>query len=187
VLEVPTTRVDRSMGDVHPVGNPHYTVDPGVAPIITANILEGLSRLAPASRPAFDQNRRELLGRLDRAMAGWSAALEPFRGAKIVQYHPDFVYFFTRFGLVKGGSVEDRPGIPPTPEHLVRLIAEMKQGGVKLVVVEPWNDFKLADRVAQEAGAKVRVLAPGVGAVKEADTYFSMVDYNVRTIADALR
>jgi ABC-type Zn uptake system ZnuABC Zn-binding protein ZnuA len=187
VLEVPTTRVDRSMGDVHPVGNPHYTIDPGLAPIMTANILEGLARLAPASRPAFEQNRREFLARLDQAMAGWSAALEPFRGAKIVQYHPDFVYFFTRFGLVKGGSVEDRPGIPPTPEHLVRLIAEMKQGGVKLVVVEPWNDFKLAERVAQEAGAKVRVLAPGVGAVKEADTYFSMIDYNVRTVADALR
>jgi zinc/manganese transport system substrate-binding protein len=187
VLEVPTTRVDRSMGDVHPVGNPHYTIDPGLAPIITANILEGLARLVPASRPAFEQNRREFLGRLDQAMAGWSAALEPFRGAKIAQYHPDFVYFFTRFGLVKGGSVEDRPGIPPTPEHLVRLIAEMKQGGVKLVVVEPWNDFKLAERVAQEAGAKVRVLAPGVGAVKEADTYFGMIDYNVRTIADALR
>jgi ABC-type Zn uptake system ZnuABC Zn-binding protein ZnuA len=187
VLEVPTTRVDRSMGDVHPVGNPHYTIDPGLAPIITANILEGLSRLAPASRPTFEQNRREFLARLDQAMAGWSAALEPFRGATIVQYHPDFVYFFTRFGLVKGGSVEDRPGIPPTPEHLVRLIAEMKQGGVKLVVVEPWNDFKLAERVAQEAGAKVRVLAPGVGAVKEADTYFSMIDYNVRVVVDALR
>jgi zinc/manganese transport system substrate-binding protein len=187
VLEVPTTRVDRSMGDVHPVGNPHYTIDPGLASIITANILEGLARLAPASRPAFEQNRREFVARLDQAMAGWSAALEPFRGSKIVQYHPDFVYFFTRFGLVKGGSVEDRPGIPPTPEHLVRLIAELEQGGVKLVVVEPWNDFKLAERVAQEAGAKVRVPAPGVGAVKEADTYVSMIDYNVRTVADALR
>jgi len=187
VLEVPTARVDRSMGDVHPVGNPHYTMDPGLAGPITANILEGLARVAPESRSAFDQNRREFLARLDQAMAGWTQTMEPFRGARIVQYHPLFVYFFTRFGLVKGGSVEDRPGIPPTPEHLVRLIAEMKQGGVKLVVVEPWNDIKLAERVAQEAGAKVRVLAPSVGAVKEADTYFAMVDYNVRTIAEALR
>src|SRR5215831_17615287 len=78
VLEVPTTRVDRSMGDVHPVGNPHYTIDPGLAPIITANILEGLARLKPASRPAFEQNRREFLARLDQAVAGWSATLEPF-------------------------------------------------------------------------------------------------------------
>ncbi len=187
VLEVPTTRVDRSMGDVHPVGNPHYTIDPGLAPVITGNILEGLARVAPQSRPAFEQNRGEFLARLEQAMAGWSQTLEPFRGAKIAQYHPDFVYFFARFGFVKGGLVEDRPGIPPTPEHLVRLIAEMKQGGVKLLVVEPWNDIKLAERVAQEAGGKVRVLAPAVGAVKEADSYFGMLDYNVRTVADALR
>jgi ABC-type Zn uptake system ZnuABC Zn-binding protein ZnuA len=187
VLEVPTTRVDRSMGDVHPVGNPHYTGDPGLAPIITGNILEGLARLAPESRAAFEQNRREFLGRLEQSLAGWTRTLAPFHGAKIVQYHPDFIYFFTRFGLVKAGAVEDRPGIPPTPEHLVRLIAEMKQEGVKLVVVEPWNDIKLAERVAQEGGAKVRVLAPGVGALKEADTYVGMIDYNVRTVADALR
>jgi ABC-type Zn uptake system ZnuABC Zn-binding protein ZnuA len=187
VLEVPTTRVDRSMGDVHPVGNPHYTIDPGLAPTVTANILQGLARLAPESRPIFEQNRREWLARLEQAMAGWMATLEPFRGAKITQYHPDFVYFFTRFGLVTAGSVEDRPGIPPTPDHLVRLIADMKQRGVKLVIVEPWNDIKLAERIAQEASVKVRVLAPAVGSLKEADTYFSMIDYNVRSVADALR
>jgi zinc/manganese transport system substrate-binding protein len=187
VLEVPTTRVDRSMGDVHPVGNPHYTIDPGMASTITANILEGLARLAPQSRLFFERNRRDFLSRLDEAMAAWTRTLEPFRGTKIVQYHPDFVYFFTRFGLVTGGAVEDRPGIPPTPEHLVRLIAAMKQERLKLVVVEPWNDVKLAERVAQEANAKVRILAPAVGAVKEADTYFRMVDYNVKTLADALK
>ncbi len=187
VLEVPTTRVDRSMGDVHPVGNPHYTIDPGMAPVITANILEGLARLAPQSRPVFERNRQDFLARLEPAMAGWTKTLEPFRGAKVVQYHPDFVYFFTRFGLVKGGEVEDRPGIPPTPAHLVRLIEEMKQQKVGLVVVEPWNDLKLAQRIAEEAGAKARVLAPSVGALKEADTYFNMIDYNVRTIAEAMR
>jgi zinc/manganese transport system substrate-binding protein len=187
VLEVPSTRVDRSMGDVHPLGNPHYTIDPGLAPIITGNIFEGLARLAPESRPVFERNRQEFLGKIEAAMVGWTRALEPFRGAKIVQYHPDFAYFFARFGLVKAGSVEDRPGIPPTPEHLVRLIVDMKQAHVKLLVVEPWNDVKLAERVAQDAGAQVRVLAPGVGALKQADTYVTMVDYNVRSVADALR
>jgi zinc/manganese transport system substrate-binding protein len=187
VLEVPTTRVDRSMGDVHPIGNPHYTVDPGMAPIITANILDGLARLAPQSRSTFERNRQEFLARVEQAMVGWTKALEPFRGAKIVQYHPDFVYFFTRFGLVKAGAVEDRPGIPPTPDHLVRLIANMKQQQIKLVVVEPWNDIKLAERIAQEAGAKVRVLAPNVASLKEADTYINMVDYNVRAIVEAVR
>jgi len=187
VLEAPSTRVDRSMGDVHPLGNPHYTIDPGLAPVITGNILEGLARLAPESRPAFERNRQEFLAKLEAAMAGWTRTLEPFRGAKIVQYHPIFVYFFARFGLVKAGTVEDRPGIPPTPEHLVRLIADMKQERVKLLVVEPWNDVKLAERVAQDGGAQVRVLAPSVGALKQAVTYVGMIDYNVRTLAAALR
>jgi zinc/manganese transport system substrate-binding protein len=187
ILEVPTTRVDRSMGDVHPGGNPHYTPDPGLAPQITANILAGLARLQPGSRAAFEKNRAEFLARLDQAMPGWVAALAPFKGAKVVQYHPDFVYLFARFGLVKGGAIEDRPGIPATPAHLARLIQDMKQEQIKLVVVEPWNDFKLAERVAQDAGAKVRVLAPSVGALKEARTYLDTVDYNVRTLAEGLR
>lgn len=187
ILEVPTTRVDRSMGDVHPGGNPHYTPDPGLAPQITANILAGLARLQPGSRAAFEKNRAEFLARLDQAMPGWVAALAPFKGAKVVQYHPDFVYLFARFGLVKGGAIEDRPGIPATPAHLARLIQEMKQEQIKLVVVEPWNDYKLAERVAQDAGAKVRVLAPSVGALKEARTYLDTVDYNVRTLAEGLR
>jgi zinc/manganese transport system substrate-binding protein len=187
VLEVPTTRVDRSMGDVHPIGNPHYTPDPGMAPRVTANILAGLARLMPGARPAFEKNRADFLARLDQAMSRWTATLAPFKGAKVVQYHPDFVYLLARFGLVKAGAIEDRPGIPATPGHLARLIQDMRQERVKLVVVEPWNDVKLAERVAQEAGAQVRVLAPSVGALKEASTYLDTVDYNVRTLADGLR
>lgn len=187
VLEVPTAKVDRSMGDIHPVGNPHYTADPGMAAQITANILNGLVRLQPQSRPTFEKNRAAFLATLEQAMSRWTATLAPFRGAKIVQFHPVFVYLFTRFGLVKGGAIEDRPGIPATPGHLARLIQEMKQEQIKLVVVEPWNDVKLAERVAQEAGAKVRVLAASVGAVKEATSYLDTVDYNVRALADGLR
>jgi zinc/manganese transport system substrate-binding protein len=84
VLEVPKTRVDRSMGDVHPAGNPHYTVDPGMAPEITANLLEGLARVAPQNRAAFERNRGEFLGRLNQAMVRWSADLAPFKGAKVI-------------------------------------------------------------------------------------------------------
>jgi zinc/manganese transport system substrate-binding protein len=187
VLDVPTTRVDRSMGDVHPAGNPHYTPDPGMAPRVTANILAGLVRLMPQARPMFETNRGAFLARLEQAMPRWQATLAPFKGAGVVQYHADFVYLLARFGLVKAGAIEDRPGIPATPGHLARLIQEMKQAQIKLVVVEPWNDVKLAERVAREAGARVRVLAPSVGALREATTYLDTVDYNVRTLADGLR
>ena len=112
VLEVPTTRVDRSMGDVHPLGNPHYTLDPGLAPVITEYILEGLARLAPEHRAAFARNREAFLGRLQQALAGWTRALEPYRGAKVASYHAKFAYLLSRFGLAPAGVIEDRPGIP---------------------------------------------------------------------------
>jgi len=187
VLEVPTIRVDRSMGDVHPLGNPHYSLDPGLAPIITQNILDGLSRLSPEHRATFERNRQQFLARLEEAMAGWTRTLEPFRSAKVVVYHPLWIYFLTRFGLVQAGALEDRPGIPPSPAHLARLIAQMKDERVKVILVEPWNDLKLAARVADEAGAKALLLPPMVGGIKGADDYFSTIDYNVKMLAQALR
>jgi zinc/manganese transport system substrate-binding protein len=186
VLEVPATRVDRSMGDVHPYGNPHYTLDPGLAPIVTQNILEGLSRLAPEHRPTFEKNRQAFLARLEQAMAGWNRALESYRGAKVASYHNKFVYLLTRFGLTQVGMLEDRAGIPPSPGHLTQLIRLMKDEKVKVVLVEPWNDQKLAARVAQEAGATVVPMTPGVGAVKDTGSYIEAIDYNVRTLAQAL-
>ena len=187
VLEVPQAKVDRSMGDVHPVGNPHYSIDPGMAAGVTANIVEGLARVAPQSRPAFERNRQAFLARVDQALARWTTEMAPFEGAKVVVDHNMWIYFLTRFGLVEAGSVEERPGIPPTPSHLTRLIALMKEQKVKVVVSVPWTDQKLAERVAQEAGAKVVPLAPAVGSVKGADGYIETIDYNVRSIAQALR
>ena len=187
VLEVPITRVDRSMGDVHPLGNPHYTLDPGCAAVVTANIQEGLARALPEHRSTFDRNRREFLSRLDEAMGRWSRTLEPFKGAPVVVYHAQWAYLLARFGLVQAGTVEERPGIPPAPAHLTRLIQQMKKDRVKVVVVEPWNDFRLAERVAREAGARAVTLAPGVGGVKGAHSYIGAIDHNVKTLAEALR
>ncbi len=187
VLEVPTSRVDRSMGDVHPRGNPHFSLDPGLAPVITQNIVDGLARIAPENRVAFEQNRTAFLAQLDQRMAEWTKLMAPVKGAKVVVYHPDMIYFLTRFGLIQVGMIEDRPGIPPSPQHLVNLIRAMKDDKVKVVLVEPWNDVKLANRVAEEAGAKAFVVASSVGAVKGADDYLGAIDYNIRTLAKALQ
>jgi zinc/manganese transport system substrate-binding protein len=187
VLDVPSTRVDRSMGDVHPLGNPHFSLDPGLAGVITQNILEGLARIAPEHRAAFEKNRQTFLARLDQEMARWTKIMEPLRGSKVVVYHPTFIYFITRFGLVQVGTVEDRPGIPPSPQHLVNLIRQMKEERVKVVLVEPWNDQKLAARVAEEAGARAFVFASAVGAVKGTENYIAAIEYNIETLAAALR
>ncbi len=187
VLEVPTTRVDRSMGDVHPFGNPHYTADPGMVPAVTANIVAGLTRIAPQSRSVFERNRREFLARLDQAMARWTATLAPFKGAKVIVDHNMWPYFLTRFGLVQAGSIEERPGIPPTPGHLIKLIAMMKEDSIRVILRVPWGDQKLAERVAQEAGARVVLVASAVGAVKGADTYLDAIDYNVKALVQGLQ
>src|SRR5437763_14512400 len=121
LLEVPSTRVDRSMGDVHPLGNPHFSLDPGLAPIITQNIVDGLSRLSPDDRPAFERNRRAFLERLGQEMGRWTKLMEPVRGAKVVAYHPDVIYFLTRFGLFLIVSLEDRPGFPQSPPPIIQI------------------------------------------------------------------
>src|SRR5437773_1302300 len=187
VLDVPATRVDRSMGDVHPHGNPHYSLDPGLAPIITENIVDGLARLAPERRPVREKHRQAFLARLDEAMARWSRALEPLKGAKVVVYHPQWIYVLNRFGLIQAATLEDRPGIPASPAHLTRVIRQMKEERIRVIIVEPWNDVKLATRVAEEAGAKAVVLASMVGGVKGADSYIAAIDHNVTALAQALR
>jgi zinc/manganese transport system substrate-binding protein len=187
VLDVPSTRVDRSMGDVHPLGNPHYSLDPGVAPIITQNIVDGLARRAPEHRVAFEKSRQEFLARLDEAMAHWTKAMEPYKGAKVVVYHPLWIYVLKRFGLTQAAALEDRPGIPASPAHLTRVIRQMKDERIKVIIVEPWNDVKLATRVADEAGAKAVVLASMVGGVKGADSYIAAIDHNVKTLVAALK
>ncbi len=187
VLEVPTTRVDRSMGDVHPLGNPHYSMDPGMAPMTTQNIVDGLARFAPEHRPTFEKNRQAFLARLQEAMARWTKTMEPFKGARVVVYHPQWIYLLTRFGLTQAAALEDRPGIPASPVHLTRVIRQMKEEQIKVIVVEPWNDVKLAERVAQEAGARAVVLASMVGGVKGADSYIGAIDHNVNALAQALR
>lgn len=186
VLEVPG-RVDRSMGDVHPSGNPHYTLDPGMAPIITQNIVDGLSRVAPEHTPVFERNRREFLARLEPAMTRWIKGFEPLRGAKVVVYHADWAYFFARFGLRQAGTIEERPGIPASPGHLARLLHQMKEEQVKAVVVEPWSDQKLAARVAQEAGANLALLNAKLGTVKGPDAYLVTTEANVTALVQALR
>lgn len=187
ILEVPSVRVDRSMGDVHPLGNPHYSLDPGVAPIITQNIADGLSRVAPEHRAMFARNRQSFLAQLDQRMAEWTRLMEPLKGSKVIVYHPQWIYFLTRFGLIEAGRVEERPGIQPAPGHLVRLVRQMKDEGIRVLIYAPWNDQKLATRVAEEAGAKTVLLAQMVGGVKGADSYIGAIDYNVKALSQALR
>jgi zinc/manganese transport system substrate-binding protein len=120
-------------------------------------------------------------------MARWSAILAPFKGAKVIVDHNMWPYFLTRFGLVQAGSVEERPGIPPTPGHLTKLIAQIREERIKVILTVPWGDRQLAERVAQETGARTVLVASAVGAVKGTDTYLDAIDYNVKALVQGLQ
>jgi zinc/manganese transport system substrate-binding protein len=183
----PTGPVDRSRGDVHPEGNPHYTLDPANAAQVTQNIVNGLRRVSPENALKFEEQRHAFLARLEEDMARWQKTMEPVRGSRVVTYHQTFDYFLNRFGLVFAGSVEDKPGIPPSPGHLATLIRLMKDDRIKVVAAEPWADQKAVELVARDSGARALVLASAVGAVKGTDTYTKMIDYNVNGLAGALK
>jgi ABC-type Zn uptake system ZnuABC Zn-binding protein ZnuA len=188
VIDVPTSRVDRSMGDVHPYGNPHYTFDPGLAPTVTQTILDGLARVAPGQRATFERQRQTFVARLEPAISRWQAALTPLKDARLVVYHNNLGYFFKRFGLTQLGTIEDRPGIPPSPAHLARLVREMKDAGTRVIIVlESWSDQKLAARLAEETGARTAILNAKLGTFSGPEAYINSMDANVTALAQAGR
>jgi len=187
VLGVPTGKLDRSLGDVHPEGDPHFTLDPLMAPQVTANILEGLARVAPQQAGLLESRRKEFLDRLQEALERWQKMLAPFKGTKMVTYHDNRLYFLRRFGLELAGTVEDKPGIPPSPAHLAGLMRKMKEQKVPLLIADPFSDRKVAELVAKEGGAKLLILPPAVGGAKGVVSYLDLFEYTVAALIQALR
>ena len=187
ILEIPTGQITRAMGDVHPFGNPHYWLDPDNGRIIAQSIRARLAELQPAGAAYFDQRYADFDRRLTAAVARWDAAMAPFKGTKVVTYHRSWPNFTQRFGLDVIGYVEPKPGIPPTASHTVALIGEMKRQKIGVILVEVYFDVRTPEAIARDTGAKVLVLPPSVGGVKEATDYIALFDYNIRQLAQALK
>ena len=187
ILEVPTGQVTRAMGDVHPLGNPHYWLDPENGKRIGKAIADKFSQLRPNDRATFQQKLTDFTTRLDTAEKGWLAQMAPYKGMKVVTYHRSFPNFAARFNLEIIGYVEPKPGIPPSPQHTLDLINEMKRQNVKLVLVEPYFDMKTPNAIGRETGAEVLVLPPSVGGVKEVPDYFKLFDYDINLLVQAIK
>ena len=187
LLEVPTGPVDRSMGDVHPAGNPHYWLDPANGKIMAAQFAETFSKLDSANAASYQANLRKFNERLDKRMAEWTKLMEPHRGTKVVTYHKSFEYFAERFGLEVASQLEPKPGIEPSPTHIHALIPRAKEHGVKLVLIEPFRPRKTPHYVAESIGAKLLILPTSVGGHEKVKDYFSLFDYNVSQIIAALQ
>jgi len=187
ILEIPQGSITRAMGDVHPLGNPHYWLDPDNGRRVAKGIAGKLAEMDAEDASYFQQRDQDFERRLAEADKKWLADMKPYRGRKVVTYHNSAPNFATHFGLNVVGFVEPRPGIPPTPSHTLDVINMMKRDHVKLVMVEPYFDRKTPDSIARESGGTVVEYLPSVGGVKEVTTYFQLFDYDVALLTKAFQ
>jgi len=185
MLEIPAT-FDRSRGDVHPYGNPHFLLDPLNVKLIVAQMAAHFAQLDPASAGLYKANLAKFNATLDAKLAEWQKQLAPYRGGKIVTYHKDFVYLAERFQLEVVETLEPKPGIAPSPAHLAKVISTMKATGARVILVQPYQNRKTAETVARQTNAVVLDIGQQPGAIKGTEGYFALMDFMVRTLATAL-
>ncbi|MBZ5722178.1 MAG: metal ABC transporter substrate-binding protein [Acidobacteriia bacterium] len=187
ILDIPTGTVTRAMGDVHPLGNPHYWLDPDNGRRIAKGIAGKLGELDPEDAGYFQQRYQDFDKRLAAAEQKWDADMKPYRGRKVVTYHNSFPNFAKHYGLNVIGYVEPRPGIPPTPSHTIELIGLMKRENCKVILVEPYFDLKTPNSIARDTGGTVVQYLPSVGGQKDVTDYFKLFDYDIGLLMKALQ
>ncbi|HET9838863.1 MAG TPA: metal ABC transporter substrate-binding protein [Candidatus Angelobacter sp.] len=185
ILEIPQGSVTRAEGDVHPMGNPHYWLDPDNGRRIAKGIAAKLSALDPGDQAYFQQREQDFERRLAEADKKWMAQMAQYRGRKVVTYHRSWPNFAKHFGLDVIGYIEPRPGIPPTPSHTIELVNQMKRENVKIELIEPYFDLKTPNSIAGMVNGKVLVLMPSVGGKPEITDYFKLFDYDIALLTKA--
>jgi len=186
VLDVPTTKLDRSMGDIHPQGNPHYWLPPANAKIIAREIAERLQQLDPDGRAEYEKNLAAFNNGVDAKTREWAPITAKLKGVKVATYHKSWTYVSQWLGLQEVGYVEPKPGIPPDPQHLARLIAVMKQEGAKLLLMENFYNKSVATLVAEKADAKLLTLPTDVGATPDIKDWFSLVETVLKALSSSV-
>jgi ABC-type Zn uptake system ZnuABC Zn-binding protein ZnuA len=185
LLQVPSS-INRGEGDIHIYGNPHYWLDPVNGKQIAKNICDGLEKISPENKAFFEANLNAFNTKIDLKLKEWTVKISPYKGAKIIAYHNEWCYFEQRFGLVIVDFMEPKPGIPPTPTQLVKIISEVKSNAIKLIISSPYFTTSSSDVVSQQTGAKTIVLGTSVGAFDTIKDYFDLFDYNIDKLIKGL-
>ena len=186
VLEKPTGTVSRAEGDIHPLGNPHYYLDPKALEVVADHLAEVFSRLDPANAADYAANAKKFDERMDASLENWEQQLAPYKGTGVVPYHKNFIYFIDRFGLEEFGNVEPKPGIPPNPRYITDLAESMKKANIKVVVYQPYYNADASNQVAKLAGGVAIEIPTEAGGVPGTDDVFAKFDYIVSTLTGAL-
>jgi ABC-type Zn uptake system ZnuABC Zn-binding protein ZnuA len=186
VLEKPNGTVSRAEGDVHPLGNPHYYADPKALEVVADHLADVFSKLDPPNAAEYAANAKAFDQKMETSLVKWTQEMAPYKGAQVVTYHKNFVYFAQRFGLKEFGTVEPKPGIPPNPRYLSDLADRMKKDGVKVVLYQAYYNADAGNQLAKKAGSVAVEIATEAGGVPGTDDVFSKFDKLVSTVAGAL-
>ena len=182
-------QADRSQGDVHPLGNPHYWLDPDNGRKIARLFDRKFSELDPAHSADYARNRGAFETRLNAAEKEWQDELQSIKGKPVVAFHTSWKYLAEYTGMRIVGFMEPKPGVPPSPSHLAGLILQIRRTGAKAIIMEPFYSRKDADFVAGKTGARVVILPPSVGAIRgePLNDYIQLMQYNIRLLAAVLK
>jgi len=178
LMQVPSV-INRGEGDIHIFGNPHYWLDPINGKQIAKNICEGLEKISPENKAFFEANLNAFNTKIDLKLKEWEMKMAPYKGVKIIAYHNEWCYFEQRFGLEIADFLEPKPGIPPTPTQIVKIISEIKNNAIKVIISSPYFTTSSSDVVSKQTGAKIIVLGTSVGAFDSIKDYFDLFDYDI--------
>ena len=186
LFQVPSS-ANRGEGDIHIFGNPHYWLDPLNGKVIARNIANGLERIDPSNKDLYEKNLIQFFTQINNKLKEWQEKMAPFKGAKIIAYHNEWVYFEKRFGLEVVDFMEPKPGIPPSPSQLVKVIKEVSANNIKVIISSPYFTTSSSDVVAKQTGVKELTLATSVGAFSSIKNYFDLFDYNISHLTEVLK
>jgi zinc/manganese transport system substrate-binding protein len=187
ILGEPTIMVDRSMGDMHIYGNPHYWLDPINTIQMASNVSSGLIRVDPLHKDAFEKNYDAFKSRMVSLTKQEIDKFKPFQNRKVAVFHDQFIYLANRFKFIANLSLEERPGIPPSSRYLEQIIQIMKADNIKVIVRGPYHNPQYTEFVASQIPGSIIVILPvSIGGLEGIDTYEKMIEYSLLKIRDAL-
>ena len=185
-IEIPKV-VDRSLGDIHPGGNPHIHTDARNIARVAGELAERLAILDPANAGAYRARATSFQGRWQTAMQRWEGEGAKLKDVPVVVYHRDFSYLIQWMGMREVGSLEPKPGVPPTPAHLAQLVEQMKRAPAKVIIYSPYNDPRAAQFLSERTGIPAVMMPFTVGGSEKAKDLFGLFDDTIARLLAVLK
>jgi len=185
-IEIPQA-LDRSLGDIHPGGNPHIQTDARNIARVAEVLAQRLAQLDPQNAAAYQSKYKDFGARWQEAIRRWEKEGARLKDVPVVVYHRDFSYFIRWMGMREAGSLEPKPGIPPTPAHLATLVEQMKRAPAKAIIYSPYNDPRAAQFLSERTGIPAVMLPFTVGGNEKARDLFALFDETIALLLKVMQ